>query len=336
MKKTLSACLTAVTAASMALPAYAEINERTIRISSGISSDHPVGDGIRSLEACLAEHSDGKMNLQASWSSALGSDLDQTQSLRSGIQEMTITSTSPLVGILPALGAFDLPFLFNSAEEADAVLDGEFGDFINEQLETVGVVNLAYWENGFRTLTNSRAPVEKWEDLQGMRIRVMQNNIFLDTFDNMGANATPMAFGEVFSALETGAIDAQENPIVTIETSQFDDVQGYLSITNHAYTPYLALFSKPIFDSYSAQEQQILRDCALEARDVQRDAARALSSESLQILQDRGMAVNELDPAERTRMQEQAQIIYERHSDMIGQDVLDRMMETLDTIRAAD
>jgi tripartite ATP-independent transporter DctP family solute receptor len=334
LKKSVSVCLAALIVVALPVSAHAEINERTIRISSGINPEHPVGDGIRSLEACLAERSDGKMELQAFWASALGSDLEQTQSLRSGIQEMTITSTSPLVGILGALGSFDMPFLFNSAEEADAILDGEFGDYINEQLEAVGVVNLAYWENGFRNLTNSKGPVAKWEDLQGMRIRVMQNNIFLDTFENMGANAMPMAFGEVFSALETGTIDAQENPYVTIDTSHFDEVQGYLSITNHAYTPYLALFSKPIFDSYTAEEQQILRDCTIAARDVQRAAARALSTQSLQNLEDRGMAVNELQPDERARMQEKAQVIYERHAAEIGPEVLARLQSALDALRA--
>jgi tripartite ATP-independent transporter DctP family solute receptor len=246
---------------------------------------------------------------------------------------MTITSSSPLVGMEPALGVFDLPFLFADAKEADAVLDGEFGEYMNGLLEEVGLVNLAYWENGFRNLTNSRAPVGKWEDLEGMRIRVMQNNIFLDTFTNMGANATPMAFGEVFSALETGAIDAQENPYVTIDTSHFHEVQDYLSITNHAYTPYLALFSKPIFDTYSNEEQMILRNCAVAARDVQRDAARALSQESLKNLENAGMQVNEFSEEERTRMQEKAQVIYEKHSSQIGEEVVQRMMETLDEIR---
>jgi tripartite ATP-independent transporter DctP family solute receptor len=177
------------------------------------------------MQECYDERTDGAWQLNAHWSSALGDDLEATQALRSGTLEMVITSTSPLVGLEPALGVFDLPFLFASNEEADAILDGEFGDYIADMMPDLGLVNLAYWENGFRNLTNSVRPVETAEDIEGMRVRVMQNNIFLDTFQTLGANAMPMAFGEVFTALETGAIDAQENPYVTIDTSQFYEVQ---------------------------------------------------------------------------------------------------------------
>ena len=234
----------------------------------------------------------------------------------------------------PALGVFDLPFLFSDAAEAEAVLDGEFGAFMSEKLEASGLVNLAWWENGFRNLTNSVRPVTSLEDFQGMRVRVMQNNIFLDTFQTLGANATPMAFGEVFTALETKAIDAQENPYVTIDTSQFYEVQDYLSATQHAYTPFMVLFSKPVFDSYSAEEQQILRDCAVEGRDEQRRVSRELSEVSLSRVQEEGMAFNELDLAELERIREAVAGVYDRHAGTIGQDVIDRMMAELETIRA--
>jgi tripartite ATP-independent transporter DctP family solute receptor len=193
---------------SAAAPAFAEFNDRNIRVSNGINEDHPVGNGIKAMQACLDQKSGGKLKLTAFWGGALGGDLQATQALRSGVQEAVVTSSSPLVGIIPALGVFDLPFLFANAQEAYTVLDGDFGDMMNEKLEAAGLVNLAYWENGFRNLSNSVRPVTKWEDFEGMKVRVMQNNIFLDTFQNLGANATPMAFGEVFSALETKAIDS--------------------------------------------------------------------------------------------------------------------------------
>src|SRR5690606_11361338 len=238
-----------------------------------------------------------------------------------------------LVGILPALGVFDLPFLFANAEEADAVMDGEFGDMINEKLETVGLVNLGYWENGFRNLSNSKRPVTKWEDFDGMKVRVMQNNIFLDTFQNLGANATPMAFGEVFSALETKAIDAQENLYVTIDTSKFYEVQKYVTETNHAYTPFLFLFSKPIFDSYSPEEQAALRECANLGRDEQRKVSRELNLESLEKIKAAGVEVNQLSPEEQDRIREKSKVVYEKHKNEIGADVVDRVQEILAEIR---
>jgi tripartite ATP-independent transporter DctP family solute receptor len=326
--------LVAVLAAGVALPASAQIQSRTFSVSNGVAETHPVAEGVAAMRACMEERTDGAWQLNAFWSSALGDDLEATQALRSGTLEMVITSTSPLVGIEPALGVFDLPFLFASNEEADAILDGEFGAYISEMMPEHNLINLAYWENGFRNLTNSVRPVERAEDLEGMRVRVMQNQIFLDTFQTLGANAMPMAFGEVFTALETGAIDAQENPYVTIDTSQFYEVQRYLSETRHAYTPFMVLFSKPIWDQMSEEEHQILYDCAAEGRDVQREASRRLSDESLARVQDAGMQFNQLSEEEMERIRERVQPVYERHAAQIGEEVVERMMAALEEIRA--
>jgi tripartite ATP-independent transporter DctP family solute receptor len=273
------------------------------------------------------------MKLQAFWGGALGGDLQATQALRSGTQEMVVTSSSPLVGILPDLGVFDLPFLFANEREADQVLDGAFGKYISDKMPGVNLVNLAWWENGFRNLTNSRKPVTKWEDFQGVKVRVMQNNIFLDTFRTLGANAVPMAFGEVFTALETRAIDGQENPFVTIDTSKFFEVQRYLSVTRHAYTPFMVLYSKPLWDKLSKDEQQALSDCAIEGRDEQRRVSRSLSDRSLANLRAKGMQVNEITPAEQQRMRDQARSVYEKHAGTIGAETVKRMQDTLAQIR---
>ncbi len=324
---------TTALAVALALPAAAQVTERTITVSNGVAESHPVGKGVEAMRACMSEKTNGAWTLNAFWSGALGNDLDATQALRSGTQEMVITSTSPLVGIEPALGVFDLPFLFDNAAEADAVLDGEFGTMMSEKMTASGLVNLAWWENGFRNLTNSVRPVTRLEDFEGLRVRVMQNNIFLDTFQTLGTNATPMAFGEVFTALETKAIDAQENPFVTIDTSKFYEVQEYVSATQHAYTPFMVLFSGPIFDTYSAEEQQILRDCAVVGRDVQRSVSRELSAESLENIQQAGMAFNELDVAELERIREAVAGVYDRNAATIGQDVIDAMQAELARIR---
>lgn len=319
--------------ASLTTPSLAEFKDRNIRISNGINEDHPVGTGMKAMNECLAEKSGGKMKITAFWGGALGGDLQATQALRSGVQEGVITSSSPLVGLIPALGVFDLPFLFANNEEADAVMDGEFGEMINEKLAEVGLVNLGYWENGFRNLSNSKRPVEKWEDFEGMKIRVMQNNIFLDTFQNLGANATPMSFGEIFSALETNAIDAQENPYVTIDTSKFYEVQKFITETNHAYTPFLMLYSKPIFDTYSAEEQAALRECSIVGRDLERKVIRDLNKKSLEKMEAAGLKFNVLSPEEQARMLEKSQVVYEKHKASIGADVVDRVQEILAEMR---
>jgi TRAP-type transport system periplasmic protein len=333
LKTLLLAGACALGLSTLAAPASAQFAERTIRMSNGVNQDHPVGNGVTAMTQCLAQRSGNRMRLQAFWGGALGGDLQATQALRSGTQEMVITSSSPLVGILPALGVFDLPFLFANEQEADRILDGAFGTMIADMLPAVGLVNLAWWENGFRNLTNSRRAVNRLEDLTGMRVRVMQNNIFLDTFRTAGANAVPMAFGEVFTALETRAIDGQENPFVTIDTSRFHEVQRFLSVTRHAYTPFLVLYSKQLWDRLSADEQGALTACAIIGRDEQRRVSRELSNRSLQNLVQRGMQVNEIAPAEMARMREAVRPVYDRHAEQIGRPIVERMVNELAAIR---
>lgn len=335
MKKFIFTCAVASLGLSLALPASAaEFKSRNIRLSNGLTADHPVGDGVKVFNNCVQEKSGGKMKITAYWSGSLGDDIQATQALRSGTQEAVITSSSPLVGLVPALGVFDLPFLFANEKEADQVMDGEFGDFVNAKLAEQGLVNLAYWENGFRQLTNSKRPVTKWEDFEGIKVRVMQNNIFLDTFSNLGANPTPMAFSEIFSALETGAIDAQENPFVTIDASKFYEVQKYVTVTNHAYTPFLVLFSKRIFDKYSDAEKAALQECAIIGRDEERKAIRTLTAKSMETIKAAGVAVNELAPEEQRRMLEKSQPIYEKHKNTVGADVIERVQKQLSEIRS--
>ncbi|MFN8759314.1 MAG: TRAP transporter substrate-binding protein [Tagaea sp.] len=328
--------LAAAAALGFAAPSHAQFENRTIRVSNGVNQEHPVGNGGAKMAACAAERSGNRMRLQGFGGGALGGDLQATQALRSGTQEMVITSSSPLVGILPDLGVFDLPFLFANEREADQILDGDFGKYIADKLPAVGLVNLAYWENGFRNLTNSRRPVARLEDFQGLRVRVMQNNIFLDTFRTVGTNAIPMAFQEVFPALETRAIDGQENPFVTIDTSKFHEVQRFLSVTRHAYTPFLVLYSKALWDRLSAQEQQVLSACAIEGRDEQRKVSRELNDRSLANLRRNGMQVNEPAPAEMARMREAVKPVYERSAATIGKETVDRMMASLARIRGTN
>lgn len=335
--KTLSKYLLATaTLALMSTTASAQFADRTIRVSNGVNVDHPVGNGIKIMTTCLATKSGGKMKLQAFWAGALGGDLQATQALRSGTQEMVVSSSSPLVGILPDLGVFDLPFLFSSEKEADAILDGAYGKFIAEKLPAAGLVNLSYWENGFRNLTNSKKAVEKVEDFPGLKVRVMQNNIFLDTFKTVGANAVPMAFQEVFAALETKAIDGQENPFVTIDTSKMYEVQKFLSVTRHAYTPFLLLYSKPLFDKLSADEQKALMDCAAEGQKEQRTVSRVLNETSLANLKKEGMLVNEIAPEQQKRMRDAVKPVYERATVTIGKETVDRMQTELAKIRGTN
>jgi TRAP-type transport system periplasmic protein len=313
--------------------AFAQFSDRTLKISNGVNEDHPVGAGVRKMQEVLTAKSGGKLKLNAFWGGSAGGDLQATQALRAGTQEMVVTSSSPLVGIVKELGVFDLPFLFANEKEVDAVLDSSAAAYFNKKLEDAGVVNLAYWENGFRNLTNSKRPVAKVEDFDGVKVRVMQNNIFLDTFKTLGTNAVPMAFGEVFTALETRTIDGQENPFVTINTSKFYEVQRYLSVTRHAYTPFLVLYSKKMWDGLSKDEQAALREAAVEGQKVQRATNRAQESKALAELRARGMLVNEITPVEQRRMFEKVKPVYDRNGATIGAEAINVVVDALKKAR---
>jgi TRAP-type transport system periplasmic protein len=323
----------AATTLFAASTAFAQYAERTIKLSNGVNEDHPVGAGVKKMQEVLNAKTGGKLKINAFWGGSAGNDLQATQALRAGTQEMVISSSSPLVGIVKELGVFDLPFLFGNEKEADAVLDGQAGQYFNKKLEEAGLVNLAYWENGFRNLTNSKRPVNKVEDFEGVKVRVMQNNIFLDTFKTLGTNAVPMAFGEVFTALETKTIDGQENPFVTINTSKFYEVQKYLSVTRHAYTPFLVLYSKKMWDTLSPQEQAVLREAAIEGQKVQRATIRTNDGKALADLKAKGMQVNEISSAEQKRMFEKVKPVYEKNAGTIGADAINVVVDALKKAR---
>ena len=331
-RRTLTSALMAATLL-VATSAFAQFAERTIKFTNGVNEDHPVGLGVKRMQEVLNAKTGGKIKINAFWGGSAGGDLPATQALRAGTQEMVCTSSSPLVGIVKELGAFDLPFLFANEKEADIVLDGPAGAYFNKKLEDAGLVNLAYWENGFRNLTNSKRPVARAEDFDGVKVRVMQNNIFLDTFKTLGSNAVPMAFGEVFTALETKTIDGQENPFVTIETSKLNEVQKYLSVTRHAYTPFLVLYSKKLFDQLNAQEQAVLREAAMEGQKVQRAANRTLNEQSLANLKVKGMMVNEVTSAEQLRMFQKVRPVYDRNIPTIGGEAVNMVLEGLKKAR---
>ena len=281
---------------------FAQYAERKIRISSGVPEENPISIGVKKMQEVLNNKTNGKMKITGYYAGMLGGDSQAVQALRGGTQEMVITSSSPLAGLIKELGVFDFPFLFANEKEAYAVFDGPAGEYFNKRLEEFGLVNLAYWENGFRNLTNSKRPVGKLDDLNGLKVRVMQNNIFIDAFKEWGANPVPMPKQELYSALEMKAVDGQENPFIDIETSKMNEVQKYMTVSRHAYTPWLILYSKKLWDQLSAEERAVLREAALEARKVQREANHNLDQKALGSLKEKGMVVSEISQQERDKL----------------------------------
>ncbi|MBP8215114.1 MAG: TRAP transporter substrate-binding protein [Propionivibrio sp.] len=281
-----------------------DIKPRLIRFGYGLNEQSNQGRAVKFFAEEVAKNSGGKMKIRAVGAAALGPDTQMQQALIGGAQEMMVGSTATLVGITKEMALWDTPFLFSSAKEADTVLDGPIGQKVMDKLQEKGLVGLAYWENGFRNLTNSKRPVTKLEDLDGVKLRVMQNEVYLDSFKLMGANAIPLPFSELFSALETKTVDGQENPYNTILSSKFYEVQKYLSVTNHVYSPWIMTVSKKWWDQLSKDEQKVLSDAAKASRDFERKDTREEAAKAVADLKAKGMAVNEVSPQEVNRMRE--------------------------------
>jgi TRAP-type transport system periplasmic protein len=280
----------------------ADVQERTIKLSYGTAADHPFGLGVKKFAEIVDQKSEGKITVRSYAEGQLGAEVPSISSAQGGVLEMAVTSTSAAVGNVKEFALFDFPFLFGSEKEADALLDGPVGTQLLDKLPEKGLIGLCYWESGFRNVTNSKHPVQKLEDMEGLKIRTIQNPVFLDTINALGANAVPMPFTELYTALETGAVDGQEGPYTTILTSNIDEVQEYLSATRHIYGAVVVLVGKKFWDQLSGDEKGILQDSCKEARDYERSVTREMSPKSLVELQARGMVFNEIAPEEMAKM----------------------------------
>lgn len=306
--KTLRRSLLAAAVASLLAAPLAgwaqDIKPRLIRFGYGLNEQSNQGRAVRLFAEQVEKNSGGKMKVRAVGAAALGPDVQMQQALIGGAQEMMVGSTATLVGITKEMALWDTPFLFNNAREADAVLDGPIGQKVMDKLQEKGLVGLVYWENGFRNMTNNKRPITRMEDFDGIKLRVMQNPVYLDSFKKLGANAIPLPFSELFSALETKTVDGQENPFNTILSSKFFEVQKYLSVTNHVYSPWIVLVSKKWWDTLSKDEQKVLMDAARASREFERKDTREEAGRALADLKGKGMQINELSPAEAARMRD--------------------------------
>jgi len=330
----IAAASVAVLSASFAVAAQ-DIKPRLIRFGYGLNEQSNQGRAAKVFADEVAKLSGGKMKVRAIGAAALGPDNQMQQALIGGAQEMMVGSTATLVGITKEMALWDTPFLISNVKEADTLLDGPIGDKVRNKLQEKGLVGLVYWENGFRNLTNSKRAITKMEDLEGVKLRVMQNNVFLTSFQTLGANAIPLAFSELFSALETKTVDGQENPFNTILSSKFYEVQKYMTVTNHVYSPWIVTVSKKWWDQLSKDEQKVLMDAGKVSRDFERKDTRAEAAKAMGDLKARGMEINELSPAEAARMRDKLTKVYATVAAEVGMDLWNETQAELKRIRAA-
>lgn len=317
--------------AASAAAGAAEIQSRNIKVGIGLSDDHPQGQSVAKFAELVSQKSDGKMKVKLFASGTLGNDVTMISALRGGTLEMTVPDTSTLVGIpgLKDFGLINLPFLFDEAKQADALLDGPFGQKLMAKLPEQGLVGLGFWENGFRHVTNSRRPVNTAEDLAGLKLRVIQNPLFIETFSALGATAQPLPFTEVYTALEQKVVDGQENPLATILATKFYEVQDHTVMSNHIYSVWALLMGKRFWDRLSPDEQKVITEAAEEAKAFERETIRAFDAKALEELKAQGMQVTTLPEAEVAKLREKTKPVWAKFTEEFGAGPAGEMLAAL-------
>ncbi|SCZ07287.1 MULTISPECIES: TRAP transporter substrate-binding protein [unclassified Pseudomonas] len=311
-----------------------EIRERTLRFAFQNVKEHPQGQGAQKFADLLSEKSGGKIKVRLFPGGTLGGDVQTVSALQGGTLDITVLNSGILAAQAPDYAMLDFPFLFNNVEEAHAVIDGPVGQKLAAQLDSKGLVGLGYWDLGFRNLTNSKHPVTKLEDMQGLKIRVIQSPIYLETFSALGANPVPMAFPEVYTGLEQHTIDGQENPFTVIEGNKFYEVQKYLSVTGHIFNPQSLIISQKTWNRLNDDEKAMIRAAAAEAQTFQREVT-AASMDKAKATLAAAMTVNEITPAEKDRLRERVKPVVDKFAKSLDGDLVKMMYEEIAKVRAA-
>jgi tripartite ATP-independent transporter DctP family solute receptor len=321
--------------AALAVGAFgiAQAQTRTIKFANQNAKGHPIVMGMEKFAELVEQKSGGKMKVNVFPGGALGSDQANVSALQGGTLEMASMNSGIFASQVKDFAVFDFPFLFGNPKEADAVVDGPFGQSMHKKLEEKGLVGLGYYELGFRHLTNGKRAVTKVEDIAGLKLRVIPNPINVDWVSALGANPTPLPFPELYAALEQGAVDGQENPVATIVGAKLFEVQKYMTLTYHQYNPQSIVVSKKFWDGLSAPEKKVLEDAAHDSIKYEREQSRAQLASGMETLKKGGMQVTELSGAEVAKLREKMKPVIAKHSANVGEATVKAVMAELEKAR---
>lgn len=311
--------------AGMGLFDRASCQTWNFKLGTPTAPDHAYAVGAGKFAELVWQRTGNRVKIEIYPSNQLGNERDMVEGLQLGTVDLVVSSTGPLGGFVPKIFVVDLPFLFRDKQHAYKVLDGPTGRELLEAFKPVGIKGLAFWENGFRHITNNARQIEKPEDLKGIKIRTMENKIHLATFKAFGASPTPMAWGEVYSALQQKTIDGQENPIAVIYTSKIYEVQKYLSLTGHFYSPAMLLMSAKAFDSLPGDIQKSMVDTAFECAQFERNFLGETEAAQLNELKAKGMQVATPD---KKPFQDAAAPIYKEFESQFGKEMIEKILNT--------
>jgi tripartite ATP-independent transporter DctP family solute receptor len=314
--------------------ATAWASPRVLTAGIGLNADTPQGKAMQRFADTVQARTQGRLRIDLHTSAQLGDDVKMVKALQAGQQDITCPDSSTLAPLVKDFSAINYPFTFLNTAEADAILDGDWGQRLLAKLPEQRLVGLAFWENGFRHLTNSRQPIAHLKDVSGVRIRVMQNPMLIDSFRQMGFDAVPMPFPKVYDALKSKEVDGQENPLPTILSSRFYEVQPYLTLSRHVYSAFVLLVSKQTWDSLPEADRAVLASAAVEARDEQRRMNREMTASALDQLKARGMQVSSIDVQEAESVRRRLRDVLDHYNREIGESAVVSMYIDLSRLRA--
>lgn len=298
-----------------------------IKVGHAASDKHFGQDSFEKFKEIVEAKTNGKIKVEIHPNSELGGEREMLEMLLLGDLTMMAPSSAPLEAVSKGVSLWDLPYLFKDAETAHRVLDGEVGQTVLDSFSDKGIIGLAYWENGFRHLTNNVKPVSSVEDMKGLHIRTLENPMQIKMWSETGAKATPLAFNELYKALETKKVNAQETPLSLMYAMKFYEVQNYLTLTGHTYSPWPVVINKQFLDSLPADFQQIVKDAAIEARDYNRKLSKEDEAKSLGLLQKEGMKVTELTDEQKAEFKKAMNQIYIDIKADVGDELFDQLMK---------
>ena len=319
---------TAFVAMMAAIAGGAAIAQTDVKIGYALAPDSHYGVAADKWQEVVEAQTDGKFKFRHFPSSGLGGEREVIEGLQLGTVEATIVSTGTLSNFVPETGVTDIPFLFRSLEHARHVLDGPVGQEILAKFDDAGLVALAWGEQGFRHITNNRNAIETPEDLAGMKLRTMENPVHLDAFNAIGAAPTPMAWPEVIGALQQGTIDGQENPLSVIVSAKLNEVQKFLTVSGHVYSPAMLLVSKPFWESLSDEDKAVFAAGATEGAAAMRGYVDNVEKSGVETLKERGMQANELSIEQKAAFRASIESAYEGYYKTYGKDLIDRISAT--------
>lgn len=297
--------------------------QTVLRIGHGANEQYHMNRALLRFEQLVEAGSNGDIDVQIFPSSQLGPDREMIEGVQTGVLEMAVSPSSFFAGWDPAFAVIELPYMYASKDIALEVLNGAAGEAMLARLSDQGLVGLGWLENGLRHVTNNVRPIRTPADLEGIKLRTMKVPAHVATFEALGANPTPMNFGEVYSALQQGVIDGQENPIALIDSQRFFEVQKFVSLTGHVFTVYIPVINQAFFSGLSAEYQQLLRDAMTQAAAYQQELVNAEEAGQLQKIRDAGVEVVELSAAQRQVFAAQTETVRARYRDKVGADIFD-------------